>query len=183
MIIVRKNEATPARRRVYFHLVSGTDGMTPATSEAAGQPQISVDGAAFTNTGIGTLSAIGNGRYYAELTQAVVNVDDAIIETRYKSANTAECPGSTVQVLAEVATVASIAADIAAFATDEEVATAIWADASGVAVILARKLLTNKTVEATVAGVTTVTLYDDDNVTSLGTLTYTDATATRTKLA
>ena len=113
MIIVRKNEATLARRRVYFHLVGVTDGMTPATAEAAGQPQISVDGAAWTDTGIGTLVAIGNGRYYAELTQAIINVDDAVIETRYKSANTAECPGSTVQVLAEVATIAAILTDTA----------------------------------------------------------------------
>lgn len=43
-----------------------------ATSEAGGQPQISTDGVVWTNTGIGTLTAIGNGRYYADLTQAAV---------------------------------------------------------------------------------------------------------------
>lgn len=95
---VDKNEATAARRRVYFHLVDYVDGMTPETGEAGGQPQVSVDGGSWTDTGIGVLTHIGNGRYYADLTQALVNVDDAVIQTRYKSANTAECPGDTVVV-------------------------------------------------------------------------------------
>ena len=98
MIRVNKNEATAARRRVYFHVVDVNDGMTPETGEEGGQPQVSVDGAAWTNTGIGVLAAIGNGRYYAELAQTLVNVDNAVIETRYKSANTAECPGDTAIV-------------------------------------------------------------------------------------
>lgn len=97
-IRVAKNEATAARRRAYFFLVDATDGITPETGEAGGQPQVSVDGGAWTNTGIGTLTAIGNGQYYADLTQALVNVDDAVIRTRYKSSATAECPGDTVIV-------------------------------------------------------------------------------------
>lgn len=99
-MLVHANEATATYRRVYFHLVDATDGITPETGEASGQPQISVDGAAWTNTGIGTLTAIGNGRYYADLTQATVATAGTIVETRYKSANTAECPGDTVQVVA-----------------------------------------------------------------------------------
>jgi len=99
MRLILANQATAAKRRVYFHLV-GTDGLTPATSEAGGQPQISSDGGAFTNTGIGTLSAIGNGRYYADLTQAAVLTTGTLIETRFKSATTAECPGDSVQVVA-----------------------------------------------------------------------------------
>ncbi len=95
---VSKNEATAARRRVYFYCVDATDGITPETGEAGGQPQVSLDGAAFGDTGIGTLTAIGNGRYYADLTQTLVNVDRGIILTRYKSAATAECVGSTVQI-------------------------------------------------------------------------------------
>lgn len=93
---VLANESTAAKRRVYFHLVQ-TDGITPATGEAAGQPQISSDGAAWTNTGIGTLTAIGNGRYYADLTQTAVQTVGTHIETRYKSASTAECPGDSVE--------------------------------------------------------------------------------------
>ena len=101
-ILVLKNEATAARRRVYFHCVDATDGITPEIGEAGGQPEISIDGAGWTSAGavIGVLVAIGNGRYYATLSQAAVNLDDAVISTRYKSANTAESIGSTVQVLA-----------------------------------------------------------------------------------
>lgn len=100
-IRINKNEATAARRRVYFFLV-GTDGITPATGEAGGQPQVSVDGGAWTSTGIGTLTHIGNGVYYADLSQSLVNVDNAVIRTRYKSVNTAECPGDTAIVDVEV---------------------------------------------------------------------------------
>jgi len=96
---IQVSEATEARRRVYFQLVDATDGMTPETGEAAGQPQISSNGEAWTNTGIGTLTAIGNGRYYADLTTGAVATTGTVIETRYKSANTAECPGDTVLVV------------------------------------------------------------------------------------
>ena len=100
MRLIRANQSTASRRRVYFHLVDATDGITPETGEAAGQPQISTNGGAWTNTGIGTLSAIGSGRYYADLTQAAVGTAGDVIETRYKSAATAECPGDSVQVVA-----------------------------------------------------------------------------------
>ena len=92
-------ETVAAKRRVYFHLVDVTDGITPETGEATGQPQISTNGAAWTNTGIGTLTAIGNGRYYADLTEAAVGTAEDHIETRYKSVNTAECPGDSVLVV------------------------------------------------------------------------------------
>lgn len=98
-MFVLANQATAAKRRVYFHLV-GVDGITPATGESGGQPQISTNGASWTNTGIGTLNAIGNGRYYADLTQGAVASSGDTIETRYKSANTAECPGDSVRVVA-----------------------------------------------------------------------------------
>ena len=97
-IRITKNEATAARRRVCFHCVDAADGITAETGEAGGQPQVSVDGGAWTNTGIGTLVSIGNGRYYAELTQALTNTDYAVISTRYKSANTAEALGDTAVV-------------------------------------------------------------------------------------
>jgi len=100
MRIVFANESTASRRRVFFQLVDATDGITPETGEAGGQPQVSSDGAAWTNTGIGTLTSVGNGRYYADLTQTLVATAGTQIETRYKSANTAECPGDSVQVVA-----------------------------------------------------------------------------------
>jgi hypothetical protein len=95
-------EATAARRRAYFQLV-GADFTTPALSEAGGQPQISTDGAAWTDTGIGVLVSVGNGRYYATLTTGSVAAV-AAIETRYKSASTAECPGDSIEVIIPVAT-------------------------------------------------------------------------------
>src|SRR3990172_4028709 len=99
MLFVPANTATAAFRRIYFDL-RAADGLTAATAEAGGQPQISTDGAAWTNTGIGTLSAIGNGRYYADLTQAAVATAGLLIQTRYKSANTVETPGDSVAVVA-----------------------------------------------------------------------------------
>jgi len=100
MILIKANESTASRRRVYFQLVSESDGLTPETGEAGGQPQISINGAAWSDTSIGTLSAVGHGRYFAELTTGAVTTAGSIIETRYKSSNTAECPGQSVQVVA-----------------------------------------------------------------------------------
>ena len=82
------SEATAARRRFYLHLVDATDGITPETGEAAGQPQISKNGAAFGNT-TATLTAIANGAYYVELTAAELDTLAGGM-VRYKSANTAE---------------------------------------------------------------------------------------------
>jgi len=79
-----------------FFLVDVTDGITPETGEAGGQPQISVDGASFTATGIGVLVHMGNGQYYAEVTQATVNVTSGLISGRYKSAATLEAPSLSI---------------------------------------------------------------------------------------
>lgn len=99
-ILVKANTATASYRRVFFQLVDATDGKTAETGEAGGQPQISTDGGAFTDTGIGTLTHCGNGRYYADVTQAAIATAGSRIETRYKSANTCESPGDTLQVVA-----------------------------------------------------------------------------------
>lgn len=82
------SEGTAARRRFYLHLVDATDGITPETGEAAGQPQISKNGAAFANTSA-TLTSVGNGAYYVELTAAELDTLGKIL-VRYKSAATAE---------------------------------------------------------------------------------------------
>lgn len=91
MIPVLANQATALKRRMYFQVVQ-TDGITAATGEAGGQPQISTNGAAFTNTGIGTLTHVGNGLYSADVTQAAVATAGDTINGRYKSASTAEIP-------------------------------------------------------------------------------------------
>jgi hypothetical protein len=92
MKLILANQSTAAKRRMFFYCVSTTDGMTPVTGEAGGQPQISTDGGAFTNTGIGTLIHLGNGQYYGELTQSAVATVGTVLRGRYKSANTAEIP-------------------------------------------------------------------------------------------
>ncbi len=102
VIPVFANQATASKRTVVFNLiVDATDFTTPETGEAGGQPQISVDGAAWSNTGIGVLVAIGNGGYYAVVTQAAVATAGVTIHTRYKSANTAEARGDTLRVVAD----------------------------------------------------------------------------------
>ena len=87
-----------ATRRLFFDLRQ-TDGLTPATGEAGGQPQVSFNGAAWENAGIGTLVHIGNGRYYAELTEPFVQQGAGQVESRYKSANTVESPGDSAQIV------------------------------------------------------------------------------------
>lgn len=104
---INKNESSAARRRLYFFLVDATDMKTPEEGENGGQPQISIDGATWTNVGIGTLvhvggAAINEGQYYADLTQAAVNIDGpAEIHARYKSANTTEARALNVIVVGD----------------------------------------------------------------------------------
>lgn len=95
--LIQAGETNALLRRVRFHLVAA-NGITPVTGES-GQPQISVDDAAFTDVGIGALVEIGQGRYYAVLTLGSVTTAGTNILTRYKSANTAECPGESVRVV------------------------------------------------------------------------------------
>lgn len=97
--LIKSNEAEAARRRIFFDLRDATDGITPRTGEAGGQPQISIAGGAWTATGIGTLTHFSNGRYYADLTQSTVANAGDLIESRYTSAGTAESPGNSVQVV------------------------------------------------------------------------------------
>jgi hypothetical protein len=78
-----------------FFCVDATDGKTPETGEAGGQPEISVSNAAWTTTGIGTLQSDGLGGYFAVLTDATVNTQDRTIRTRYKSSNTLLAIGTT----------------------------------------------------------------------------------------
>lgn len=99
MLYVQANEEDETKRRVIFHLVE-TDGITSADNEAGGQPQISVNEDSWTSTGISVITNIGYGRYWAELDQTVIATPGTKIETRYKSLNTAECPGDSVEVVA-----------------------------------------------------------------------------------
>lgn len=77
------------RRRVHFQLVDQTDGITPKTAEAGGQPQISKQGAAGSATNVGVLVAINatHGLYYSELAAGALDTL-GIHEVFYDSANT-----------------------------------------------------------------------------------------------
>lgn len=97
--LIQAGESSAARRRLYFQLV-GADGISPATGETGGQPEVSIDGAAWTGAGsIGTLSHVGNGRCHATLDPSAVLTAGAWIESRYRSGNTAECPGDSAFVV------------------------------------------------------------------------------------
>lgn len=87
MILVQ-NDSVAARRRVPLFLVDAVDMKTPRTGEAGGQPQISKNGAAWTNSSA-VLVAIGQGGYYLELTLAEIDTPGKIFY-RYKSGNTCE---------------------------------------------------------------------------------------------
>lgn len=99
MRLIQAGTTDAEKRKVYFHLVSVADGMTASTGEATGQPVASINGAAYSSTGIGALAAIGRGRYYATLSASVVGSVGRVIETSYKSTGTSECPGDSVQVV------------------------------------------------------------------------------------
>lgn len=88
MQIFSRKELVEAKRYLYLFLVDATDGITPETGEAGGQPQISITGAVFVNT-VDTLHSIGNGAYFLILSAAELDFLGSFI-VRYKSANTAE---------------------------------------------------------------------------------------------
>jgi len=124
-LLIQAGETTAARKRVYFQCADATDGMAPETGEAGGQPQISTDGGAFADAGIGVLVAVGNGRYYAELTDAAVE-SEAVIESRYKSAETAEAVGTTAQVVGFDPGAVAVGAYTGTPPTANAIATAVW---------------------------------------------------------
>lgn len=98
--LTKANSNLAKDRRVIFDLRQ-TDGVTPATGEAGGQPQISTNGNAWTNTGISTLTYTNRGGYYyANVDQSVIATAGDWILTSYKSANTLETPGTTLHVVA-----------------------------------------------------------------------------------
>lgn len=65
--LVKVNEATAAKRRLFFFLVQAGDGKTPYVGASGLQPSISVNGGVWTTTGVGTLNHLGNGTYYADV--------------------------------------------------------------------------------------------------------------------
>jgi hypothetical protein len=86
-------------RTIYFDLRASSDGVTPVTIAAGTQPQISINKAGFSDTGIGTLEHLGNGRYGAVLDVSVIGVVGDSIESRAKHATSVDSPGDSVQIV------------------------------------------------------------------------------------
>ena len=89
----------PELRRVFFHLVDATDGITPEAGEAGGTPTISINGRTPANT-VNTLQAVdaSKGDYYLELSTTEI-VTPRHLLLHYKSAETAHF-AQQVQVMA-----------------------------------------------------------------------------------
>lgn len=86
-------EATAALRRIFLYLVDVTDGFTPETAEAGGQPNYSLNGVYVGNTaGILVVVDAANqpGCYYVTLSAAEIAAPGKLL-VRYKSAATREC--------------------------------------------------------------------------------------------
>jgi hypothetical protein len=98
---ITQGETRDQFRKIFFDLRSGSDGITPINTEAGSQPEISIDGAAWSSTGIGTLNLIGNGRYYSLLSSSILQVPGSVIQGRYKSSNTAESPSEDIVIIGE----------------------------------------------------------------------------------
>jgi hypothetical protein len=129
--LFKQSEGTAARRRFPVYLVDATDGITPETGEGAGQPQISKNGGAFANT-TATLTAIGNGSYYVELTATELDTI-GLITIRYKSANTAEfsMDGQVIAIDLNDATAAGISRiDAAISSRSSHSAADVWSAAT-----------------------------------------------------
>lgn len=131
-----QSEATAARRRFPIFLVDATDGLTPETAEAAGQPQISQVGGAWANTSA-TLTAIGNGAYYVELTAAEL-ATLGMFQIRYKSAATAEFNMDGQVILHDLFTSVTQTGDSFARIGASGISLSAIPDLAGVTTLLAR---------------------------------------------
>lgn len=87
-LIFTQSEDTAAQRRFPVYLVQESDGITPATGEDGGQPQISKNGGAFANTSA-TLTEVSDGFYYVELTASELDTL-GMVTIRYKATDVAE---------------------------------------------------------------------------------------------
>jgi hypothetical protein len=174
-----QSEGTAARRRFPVYLVDATDGITPETGEAAGQPQISKAGAAWGNT-TATLSAIGNGAYYVELTAAELDTLGSF-QVRYKSANTAEfnMDGEVVAIdIHGTPAVNTTQFGGSSIATVSESSAVPAANASLLAKLtFMATAMRNKIVQSA----TTQTLYADDGATPVAASTHSDSGTEYTK--
>lgn len=160
MMLLRKDEPTAARRRVPLYLVDASDGLTPETSEGGGRPQVSKNGGGFADTA-GTLTAVGNGAYYVELTASELDTAGVVV-VRYKSAATAEAQ-THCQVLA------ALPEDVAGAVWEQDVADHTTGGTTGEELHLAKAALVNQREHTVATGVDVIR--DNDGTTALRTLT------------
>ncbi len=99
MQYIQTGENNPEMRRVYFHLVDATDGITPEAGEAGGTTTISRNGRTPANT-VNTLVAVdaSKGDYYLELSLSEITTPGHLL-LHYKSANTAHF-AQEIQIMA-----------------------------------------------------------------------------------
>lgn len=98
------HKTTDTAAKLYFWLVNSANGISAETGEGGGQPDISVNGAAYSATGVSTLTHSGNGRYFCTVDLSLATGINASvgdeIDGRYKSAATAEAPSLNKIVVA-----------------------------------------------------------------------------------
>lgn len=86
---------------VYFDVLL-TDNVSPALSEAGGQPQTLINAGTFSDNGISILTDQGYGRYAATLDTVSLSIAAGdIIRTRYKGSSTNESFGDTFVVVSD----------------------------------------------------------------------------------
>lgn len=116
---VKVGETTAELLRAYFD-VRLLDNVSPALSEAGGQPEYNINGGSFNPVGIGTLTAVSYGRYYAQLSEGILTTPGDVIRTRYKGSLTSETFGDTFVVVASDGTM-----------PDDNVSVACYGDVTG----------------------------------------------------
>ncbi len=100
-MIIKKNQAAASLRRIYGTIV-GTDGITRVASKGGSAARKIVNGLDSGNW-TATLTHIGNGEYYVELTQAETDVTEGdVLSWGFKAADTAEAVVDRAQILSKL---------------------------------------------------------------------------------
>ncbi len=101
MRTVKVGETNVNLTRVYFDITL-IDNKTPALSEAGFQPLLSQNGGSFSSSGIGVLTAVGYGKYYAQIDATKISVEGDILQSVYQRVGVTDvCYGDTLQVITE----------------------------------------------------------------------------------
>lgn len=173
MLILRKNEATAARRRVPVYMVDDADGKTPETglTFSVSEVQVSKNGAAEGNSA-GTVTEVAGGLYYYEFTQGELNTD-GFITARVIKTGTAR----TFVAVAQVGGVSVAADGLDSVSAPTDVTSDAVARASFVGMFRA---LFNRFYDKVEQTSTQQKVYNDSN-TLISTMTVSDDAVTQSK--